>query len=548
MQAALFGDAPIPYETERIAHRIFPDGNLVMQIRDHFGMLYHNQQFLHLFSRVGHPALAPARLALVTVLQFVEGLSDRQAAEAVQDRISWKYALGLSLDDPGFHFSALSTFRQRLMDGEAEDILFETVLDHLRTAGLLTAGGRQRTDSTHVVAAVRSLNRLERVSETLRHALNVVAQEAPAWLRTQVPIGWYERYGQPIESFRLPKTDAARMTLATTIGTDGLTLLAWVTASTCPAGVADLPSIQTLRQVWADHFATDEGIVEWRAVSDLPPTAEQIVSPHDVDARWSTKRDIEWIGYKVHFTETCDDTTPHLLTNVETTVATTPDDNMLEPIHAQLAARDLLPREHLVDKGYTNAHALLTSQTEHGVTVVGPVAADPSWQAHAGAGFAKGDFQVDWAAERVTCPQGHQSAKWVTAPGDDPIVHVAFARSTCKVCPVRSKCTTSAVEPRQLTLQGEALESVLRRQRVYQQTVEFQEQYRTRAGIEGTHSQAIQRCDLRHARYRGLSKTRLQHLVIAVAINLVRAVAWLAELPLARTRTSAFAALHFSGA
>ncbi len=270
MHAALFGDAPIPDETERIAHRIFPDGNLVMQIRDHFGMLYHNQQFLHLFSQVGQPALAPARLALVTVLQFVEGLSDRQAAEAVQDRISWKYALGLALDDPGFHFSALSTFRQRLMDGQAEDIIFETVIEHLRTAGLLTAGGRQRTDSTHVVAAVRSLNRLERVGETLRHALNVVAQEAPAWLQAHVPTDWYERYGQPIERTRLPKTDAARITLATTIGTDGLTLLGWIAAPTCPAHVADLPAIQTLRQVWADHFAIGEGIVAWRAVSDLP--------------------------------------------------------------------------------------------------------------------------------------------------------------------------------------------------------------------------------------------------------------------------------------
>jgi transposase len=361
-----------------------------------------------------------------------------------------------------------------------------------------------------------------------------------------VPTDWYERYGQPIESGRLPKTDAARMALAKTIGIDGLTLLDWVVASTCPAGVADLPALQTLRQVWADHFVSGEGIVEWRAVSDLPPTAEQIVSPYDVDARWSTKRDMEWIGYKVHFTETCNDETPHLLTHVETTLATTPDDNMLEPIHAQLAARDLLPREHLVDKGYTNAHALLTSQTEHGVTIIGPVTADPSWQAHAAAGFAKGDFQVDWAAQRVTCPQGQQSAKWVTDADEDTIVHVAFARSTCKVCPVRSQCTKSAIEPRQLTLHGEALETVLRTQRAYQRTVEFQEQYRPRAGIEGTHSQAIKRCDLRHARYRGLDKTRLQHLIIAVAINLVRAVAWLAELPRAQTRTSAFAALHLS--
>ncbi len=245
MHAPLFDDAPIPEETGRIAHRIFPTGNVVMQIRDHFGMLFHNQQFSHLFSTTGQPALAPACLALVTVLQFLEGLSDRQAAEAVQDRISWKYALGLSLDDPGFHFSALSAFRQRLVDGATEGLLFETTLDHLRAAGLLTARGSQRTDSTHVVAAVRDLNRLERVGETLRHALNHVAQQAPAWLRSHVPTVWYDRYRQPIENARLPKTDAARDALAITIGEDGLILLAWLTAPDTPAGMADLPAVQT---------------------------------------------------------------------------------------------------------------------------------------------------------------------------------------------------------------------------------------------------------------------------------------------------------------
>ena len=111
------------------------------------------------------------------------------------------------------------------------------------------------------------------------------------------------------------------------------------------------------------------------------------------------------MGYKVHLTETCDEKTPHLIVNVATTPATTPDDNMLEQVHDSLKVRDLLPAQHLVDKGYTDAHVLVDSQRQHDVTIVGPVAEDPSWQARA-EGFDKGSFIVDWERRVVTCPAG----------------------------------------------------------------------------------------------------------------------------------------------
>src|SRR5215472_4247493 len=147
-----------------------------MRIRDQLGIIYENQSFVSLFSTPGQPAEAPWRLALVCIFQFIEGLTDRQAAEAVQQRIDWKYPLVLALNDPGFDFSVLSKFRARLLAGGSEMQLFEVMLDHLKTQGLLKARGRQRTDSTHVLAAVWALNRLERVGETLRSALNTLAE------------------------------------------------------------------------------------------------------------------------------------------------------------------------------------------------------------------------------------------------------------------------------------------------------------------------------------------------------------------------------------
>ena len=185
----------IPEETITVARAAFPKGNLYMKMRDELGTIYHDELFSELYLHRGRPAQAPWRLALVTVMQFAENLSDHLAADAVRARINWKYALSLALDDPGFDFSILSDFRARLLDGGAEELLFEQMLDLFKGRDLLKAGGRQRTDSTHIIASVRALNRLELVGETLLHALNEITQVDPAWLKAHVTPDWFERYG-----------------------------------------------------------------------------------------------------------------------------------------------------------------------------------------------------------------------------------------------------------------------------------------------------------------------------------------------------------------
>src|SRR5512142_3055480 len=292
----------------------------------------------------GQPAASPARLALVSVLQYVEGLSDRQAADAVRGRIDWKYALGLELTDPGFDHTVLSEFRSRLVQGQAELLLLDTLLNRCRELGLIRERGRQRTDSTHVLAAVRMLNRLERVGETMRAALNDLAVMAPDWLQALAPPAWYQRYGRRVENYHLPKTAAAREELARVIAADGERLLAAVEAATDQPVLTPHPAVLTLRRVWAEQYTGEPGQLRWREVTDMPSPAELISSPYDIEARYSTKRDVEWVGYNGHWTETCDEQTPHLIINVETTPATTPDDNMIEVVHESLEERDLLSR------------------------------------------------------------------------------------------------------------------------------------------------------------------------------------------------------------
>jgi transposase len=173
----------VPAETARVAKACFPPGHPYLQLHDELGTLFCDEDFADLFPARGQPAVAPGRLAIVTLLQFAERLPDRQAADAVRSRIDWTYVLGLELTDPGFDHSILSEFRERLVDHQASSRLFDLVLERLQALGVIHARGRQRSDSTHVLGAIRAINRLELVGEAMRAALNALAIAAPEWLR-----------------------------------------------------------------------------------------------------------------------------------------------------------------------------------------------------------------------------------------------------------------------------------------------------------------------------------------------------------------------------
>jgi len=481
-------------------------------------------------------------------MQFAEGLSDRQAAEAVRARIDWKYALGLELDDSGFHYSVLSEFRLRLLNGSAEDLLLNKMLEHFKAQGYLKARGKQRTDSTHVLAAVRRLNRLETVGETLRAALNSLAQAAPEWLQGQVTTEWFARYGRRVEEYRLPKGEQARADYAALIGADGFQLLAALSAETAPPQLRELESVKVLRQTWEQQFIEEEGRVRLRkAGKELAPAAERIDSPYDPEARFSTKRSMNWVGYKVHLTETCDENTAHLITQVETTNACLPDVEVGEKIQQELAHKQLLPSEHLLDMGYIDALLLSESKQKREVTVIGPARLNYHWQAHTEGGFDLSRFEIDWENERVTCPAGQTSMRW--APNYDrsqELIKVCFKKSTCLSCQQRSQCTRSKTGPREFLLRPREQHEALVAARAEQLTPEWKKKYGRRAGIEGTISQGARAFGLRQARYIGQAKTHLQHILTAAAINLSRIVAWLTDIPQEKTRTSQFAKLALS--
>jgi transposase len=561
---------------------------LAVQVRDRLGQWLRDEEFAAAFGVRGRPGWSPSRLALVTILQRAEKLTDRQAAEAVRTRIDWQYLLGLALDDPGFDHTVLAEFRARVADGGLEQVALDALLAKLAAGGLVKAGGKQRTDSTHVVAAVAALNRLELAGESVRAALEALAAAHPDWVAQRICVpDFARRYGTPMTSWRPPQSEARREELAVAYARDGYALLEAVYDPSAPPWLRELPAIDVLRRVLLQNYtrtitAGGREVIKRREKEPegdgLPPGHARIASPYDTDARWGVKREEFWLGYKLHVTETCDDPPPctcspasaagqatagsagegaqdrghdkgsahlvfpNLITHVATTDATVTDNQMTTAICEDLARKNRAPGRSYLDSGYLSAAVVVSALTTWGIALIGPLLADTSAQARAGAGYARADFAVDYDAKTVTCPQGKTAASWTPCAqrGKDAIV-ATFSPSDCGPCPARSLCTSG--RRRQLSLLPRDLAEAQAAARAAETTIPFQADYARRAGVEGTMHQAASHGG-RRARYRGLPKTRLDHVYMATALNLLRLEAFWTGTPLDRRRTSHLARLE----
>ncbi|MDJ0703712.1 MAG: IS1182 family transposase [Leptolyngbyaceae cyanobacterium MO_188.B28] len=535
----------VPVETAKVAHSISLKGNLCITMADTLSEFLSDQDFSAIFPTQGQPAESPWRLALVTILQYLEGLTDRQTADSVRNRIDWKYLLCLELTDVGFHHTVLSEFRTRLVTEEAERLIFENLLTLCLDKGWLKPRTRQRTDSTHVLAAIRAVTRLECAGETFRATLNALAVAAPEWLRSQSQPEWLERYSERIEDYHLPKSKSKREEQAILYGEDGFRLLNAIFDDASPAWLRQIPAVETLRRVWVQQYYCCDAKIHWRGQDETPPASIMISSPYEPDAHYAKKKSTAWVGYKVHLSETCEPNELHLITNVETTPGPIADRDVTETIHDSLTNNNILPSKHIVDAGYLDSELLVNSQDQHQVDLFGPTRLDCGWQAKEGKGFAASDFRVDWENQSVTCPEGKTSISWtpVNDVRDNEVIQIKFANADCSRCPSLDLCTHSKRQRRTVTILPEAQYKALQMARERETTSEYKEEYACRAGIEGTLSEGVRAHGLRRARYIGLAKTHLHHLMTATAINVKRIYNWLQGTPQATTRTSQFAKL-----
>jgi len=508
----------MPEELRKLAH-LLPEDSVYLLVGDKLYEQYNEEDYIDLYHAEGQPGLSPVLLTFVTVFQFLEKLSDRQATEAARVRLDWKYALHLPLDYEGFNFSVLSEFRDRVLKHGAEARLFESVLAQLRAMGLLKRRGRQRTDSLAILTKVRDLTRLERLVETVRLALRALLAADENWVRMTVPPTWEDMYGQPCMHEKL--TQAERDALAERVGPDGQWLLERLQAEGTPERLRDLPEVKVLATVWQQQFR----IVEGELITKEPGSYDgktYIDTPHDPEARYSAKRGKEWVGYKLQATETDDEAMPHLLTDIAVTSSVETDYEALEAIQERLEERDVLPAEQLGDKGYITEDNLANS-AKRGIDLIGPVKKESWAQARNPGGITLDQFEVDLENLTAVCPAG-QKATIGTSKGKRLVFR--FRKTVCAACPLRARCCTGK-GARSLSVGRNY--AVLKAARARQETEEFKVLYRQhRGGIEGCLSGLVRGQGIRVARYIGMLKIHLQALFTGVAVNLQRAARWLA--------------------
>lgn len=514
--ARLFKSAP----ADRF--RFFSDTIMpqIRELRPHLEAMYCSDN--------GRPAEEPSRMLAVLILQFMEGLPDRKAVEACTYDLRWKMALWMEADEPAFHATSLVKFRNRLLKHNLVEIGFDAVLQAMRKAGYLKAHKAQRLDSTHVIGLVSHMSRLECVRETVRLAMEVLA-EMPENIRPESWPIWWERYVQSTLDFKADvDTLKQKMTQA---GQDARTMLAWI--DTLADAVKSMKSVGVLRRVYEENFHEVDGRVEQTRAQ--PSGA--VHNPHDPEAQWSAKGTIagkkkEWVGYKTQVAETLPSAKPEMkaptdavITAIVTQPAITSDHGSIKDVETEWRREDLdKPKELYVDGGYTSGEVLADAEREDR-EVHGPIQPAPQ----RGARFSAEDFDVDIDQRVTICPAHHASTNCSRLEEVTGKINYRFEwnNDLCQACEHRDRCLGENQSHRTL-LVGQYHQHTQARRREMKTEV-FKKRMHKRNGVEGTISELKRGYGLRRCRYRGLIKTGLQNYLIGAACNIkrwARRMAW----------------------
>jgi len=465
----------------------------------------------------GRPAIDPVLLCGVTLLQFMEKVADRRAAEQVVYHLGWKYALDLELPYEGFHPTVLVYFRDRLEENKAERVIFDGVVELLIELGLVKRRGKQRIDSTHILGYVKEMSRLECAVETVRLALEelarVVVRKRPEFwerlwaLYVQSEVGW-----------RLSKIE--RDSRYRQCGQDIKELLEWIDKN--DPKFSEIESIKLMRRVFGEQFEVVEGTVQSRRTR--PSRAVQ--NPHDPDAHYADKGTKQWIGYKVQVMESVDPSQPakvkaepgeHFITEIVTTEAAQDEmAGLTESLKRQQEHHEIKPKAVYADGGYVTESTLSHAESE-AMELLGPTRPDP----HKGPYNADG-FVVDVESKRAVCPQGKTSTQCSCIK--DSYMGTEYYRlewgSQCDGCPVQKECTR-AKSGRRMLVVG-LRHDLVQKRREQMRAEDFTESMHPRNGIEGTHSELVRGHGLRRTKYRGFNRVALSHYLMGAACNVKR--------------------------
>jgi transposase len=469
----------------------------------------------------GRPGIEPVLLMGVSLLQFLEGAPDRQAVELLRYHAGWNLALNRAIGDEVFDPSVLVYFRRRLVEHDLSAVVFASLLEGLVQAGLVERRGKRRLDSTQMMGLLSSMGRLEIARETLRLALQELEQSAVAWARPPFWAAVMERYVESKLDYRASvETLKSKMDQA---GVDALELLNWL-ESLSDEKPKNGKQTRLLRRVFEENFEVKEKTLLQRPAQP----AGAVQNPHEPEAQWAAKghgkNKKEHVGYKVQVAETVQDQpvqpgepTRNFLTAVVTQPAISSEDAGLEKVEQEQAAMGMDKAQELyVDAGYVTAEKLVQAQAE-GRELIGPAQGSPKRDQR----FPSEDFTIDISQRKAICPAGQENTQCSRLPDRGRITYrFEWRNRLCAACLLRERCLGK--EQKHRTLLVGHHHNALQARRAEQKTEAFKEKTKRRAAIEGTHSELMRAHGLKHARYRGEAKVRLQNYLIGAACNAKR--------------------------
>ena len=512
----------IPETTRTIASPLLRADSVHKWLGEQVHEILDEEALSQMYHPTGRGGINPVLLSIVLILQFLEDIPDRQAAQMAVMRLDWKYALRQELEWTGFDYSSICNFRKRLYAHGQEFLIFEMMLTALREQGYVKHQ-KQRTDATHVLGAVEKLSRLELVWETLRVALSAIISTDAPWVLVHIPASFVETHTRRRGDYRMGKDQVAQAFQQA--GQDGF----WLIEQVAQQGTPDLQNLEEmagLQRVLHEQFKPPTDGIPPAPLDDRTASGDVIATPHDTDVRYARKgKNTTWEGYKVQVTETIDDDLA-LITDIRVCPAQEHDSQALNTIQDTLQARHIPPDAQYVDKAYVNGTTLQTS-ADRQIDLRGEL---PTPRSSKPPGFRLADFKIDLTNQVAICPQGNPSISFNPSTQADVLFHVRFGKQ-CQTCPVHTLCTTEK--------RGRSLEISLYhdlRQARYQamQDPAFALEMNQRARIESCISELKRAHGLRQARYRGMQKMRLQAAFTATAANLkrlVRALAYGFKLP-----------------
>jgi transposase len=510
--AALTGQVFAATDRYRLfAEKIYP---LLLRAREEIAKTYCADN--------GRPGIEPVWLLGTSLLQYLEGMPDRQAVEMLQYHVGWNLALNRTVGQEVFHPTVLVYFRKRLIDHELSVVVFTQILDGLVEAGLVERRCRQRLDSTQIMGLVARMSRLEVVRETLRLALKELEETAAMF---PVPPWWTQVWERYVESKLDYRATAGQLAEKMTAGgIDGLQVIAWAKSLPDPT-VVEGPQMKLLARVLEENFTWEENKTPLQQEAQ-PPGA--VHNPHDPQAQWAAKGQgkhrKEHVGYKVQVAETVvlqplvpGEPTRSFLTGVVTQPAISSDDAGSQQMDIEQEKMGLDPCEKYVDAAYVTAERLLEAQAQ-GKELIGPAKSGPTRDNR----FGVDDFDVRVEERKAICPAGQISTQCSRLEeAKTGKVDYRFEWSThCRSCPLKEKCVNPKQKHRSLVVSQN--HTILQARRREQKTEAFKEKAKRRNAIEGTQSELVRAHGLRHARYRGLNKVRLQNYLIGAACNVKR--------------------------